>query len=133
MERGKKMNSMQGAIKYKLRDPMTTEDLYTLMTQRWSADLPCAFQLKKGLFGTYIRFETYMTIQPIVKVKDNVVKISRNIVQTQINGIDLRSATQAIDVMRNGGNMMNVMLGGPEYFLKVCAEVQNIIQDRIVS
>jgi len=125
--------AMQGAIKYKLREPMTTEELYELMTERWTAELPGKFALKKGLFGSYIRFDTYMTIQPRVKVKNDTVKITRNIVEVETNGIDLKAASQAISAMRSGGSMMEVMMAGPEYFLKVCAEIQNVLQGRMIS
>ena len=124
--------NMAGAIKYKLREPMTTEDLYALMKERWTAELPGKFQLKKGLFGSYIRFDTYLTIQPRIKVKNDTVKITRTYVQTTVGGIDLKSASQAISKMRNGGNMMDVVMGGPEYFLKVCAEVENVLQGKII-
>ena len=122
-----------GAIKYKLREPMTTEELYDLMTQRWHADLPGKFQLKKGLFGSYIRFDTYMTIQPRVKVKKDVVQITRNEVQVTTGGIDIRAAGQAIEKMRHGGSMMDVMMAAPEYFLKVCAEVRNVLEGLVAE
>ena len=122
------------AIKYKLREPMTTEELYALLAQRWTAQLPGSFQLKKGfLFGPYIKFDTYLQMQPRIKVKDGVVKISRVEVQTQTGGIDLKAASQAIKTLKNGGNMMDVALGGPEYFLRVCAEVEKILGDKIVQ
>lgn len=124
---------MAGSIKYKLREPMTTEDLYALMTDKWTADLPGKFRLKKSLFGSYIRFDTYLTIQPRIKVKNDTVKITRVTVQTTVGGIDLKAASQAIKTIKDGGNMMDVMLGAPEYFLKVCAEVEKILQDRIIS
>ncbi|MCL2352779.1 MAG: hypothetical protein FWC55_09645 [Firmicutes bacterium] len=126
--------AMQGAIKYKLREPMTTEELYTLMKEKWQAELPGGFQFKRGfLFGPYIRFDTYLTIQPRVKVKNDVVRITRNVVEVQSGGIDLKAAGQAIDKMRHGGNMMDVVMGGPEYFLKVCAEVRNVLEGKVIE
>jgi len=125
--------AMQGAIKYKLRDPMTTEALYDLMTEKWQAKLPGQFKLKKGLFGSYICFDTYMTIQPRVKVKNDEVRITRNIIEVKVGGLDLKAASQAINTMRHGGNMMDVMMAGPEYFLKVCAEIRNILEGKVIE
>jgi len=123
--------AMQGAIKYKLNVPMTTEELYALMSEKWKADLPGKFKLKKGLFGSYICFDTYMTIQPRVKIKNDEVRITRNIIEVQTGGIDLKAASQAINKMRHGGNMMDVMMAGPEYFLKVCAEIRNLLEGKV--
>ena len=125
--------NMAGSIKYRLREPMTTEELYALMRERWHLPLPGGFQLKKGLFGSYIRFDTYMTMQPRVKVKDGVVKVSRVTVETEVNGMDLRAASQAINTLRHGGSMMDVVMAGPEYFLRVCAELENVLEGRIAE
>jgi len=126
-------SSMSGAITYKLREATTTEDLYTLLTREWQLPLPGKFELKKGLLGTFIRFDTYMTMQPRVKVKDNVVKISRVQVETQTNGMDVKATAQAIDVISHGGSMMDAMMAGPEYFIRVCAEVERILHDQVVT
>jgi len=132
------MNMQSGIIrnlKYKLREPMTTEELYNYLSQRWTAQLPDGggFTLKKGLFGQFIRFDTYLTIQPRIKVKNDVVKITHLRVQAKVGGIDVKAARQAINVIKDGGRLMDAAIGGPEYFFKVCAEVEKILQDKIVS
>jgi len=121
------------AIKYNLRESMTTEELYEFMTSQWTAELPGKFRLKKGLFGSYIRFDTYMTMQPRIKVKNNAVKISPVTVQTKMGGIDIKAATQAIGAIKEGRSIVEVALSSPEYFLNVCAEVEKLLTGKIVS
>ena len=122
-------------IKYKLREIMTTEELYNHLSRNWTMELPggLGFKLKKGLFGQYIRFDTYLTIQPRIKVKNDVLKISHIQVQNKVGGVDLKATKQAISAIKDGGNIMSAALGGHEYFLKVCAEAEKIMQDKIVS
>ena len=121
------------AIKYNLRESMTTEELYELMISQWTAELPGKFQLKKGLFGSHIRFDTYMTMQPRIKVKNNVLKITPVTVQSKMGGIDFKSAAQAIGAIKEGRSIVEVALSSPEYFLKVCAEVEKLLAEKIVS
>jgi len=115
---------------------MTTEELYALMQERWQPEFPDQHRLKKGLLGgSYICFDTYMTIQPRVKVKETTVHITRSIVENNsstIGGIDLNTAAQMIDQMKNGANMLDVMMAAPEYFLKVCAGVKSVLKDKII-
>jgi len=120
-----------GSKKIKLREPTTVEDLYNLMTERWQADLPGKFQLKKGLFGSYIKFDTYLTIQPRIKVKNNLVKITRVKIDTRVGGVNIKATTQAFKAMQDGGGIKNVAFGGKDYFLNVCNEMENILKDKM--
>ena len=127
--------NMLRSIKYKLREPMTTEELYNYISQKWTAKLPngLSFTLKKGLFGQFIRFDTYLTIQPRIKVKNDVVKITHLRIETKVGGVDLKAAKQAISIIKDGGGLVDAALGGPEYFLKICAEVEKILEGKIIS
>jgi len=134
--RGIKMNfnstSMAGSVKYALREAMTPDELFVLMNERWDSKLPGKYQLKKGLFGTFIKFDTYLTIQPRVKIKNNIVKVTRMTVQTKTGGVDIKAASQAIKAVREGG-VMGAALGGMEYFVGVCEELERVLRDKLAN
>jgi len=112
---------------------MTPEELFELISQQWSAQIPGKFKLKKGLFGgKYIGFDTYLTIQPRVKVKNNVVTVYKVEIQNKTGGVDIKAASQAIKAVKEGG-IMNAAMGGIEYFINVCEEVERILGDKIAE
>jgi len=126
------MKTMSKTVeKFTLREPVTLEDLYALMTQRWTAQLPGNFKLKKGLFGKSIQFDVYMNMQPKVTVKDNVVTVRRWESSTQVNGIDFKAATQRIDALGSGG-LKKAAFGGLEYFIGVCDAMRELLSDKII-
>ena len=123
--------------KYTLREPMTIEDLYSLLTQG-SIGFPGNFRLKKGLFGKSILFDVYMQVQPRITVKENIVtcrKISSSTtVSTGIGGAsfgtDLKASKQYRDAMRDGG-LKKAISGGPEYFHGVCDALREVLKDKV--
>ena len=94
--------------KFTLAEPMTLEELHQLMTQRWTAELPGRFKLKKGLLGKSITFDVYMQTQPRVTVKGNLVTVRRISNSTKVSvggspGIDFKDMKQRVTVAREGG------------------------------
>jgi len=115
--------------KFVLRDPVSLDELHALMEQ--SKDkFPGKFKLKKGLFGASVAFDTYMQIQPRVKVKDNTVIVRKVQSSTKVGGIDIKATQQASQAAKSGG-LGSVVTGGPEYFLKVCDAMRELLKSRM--
>ena len=130
------IKTMQKAVeKYTLREPMTLDELHQLMTQRWNAELPGTFKLKKGLLGKSIQFDVYMQVQPKVTIKDNVVTCRKFTNATEVSvgkspSIDIKNAKQRIDAAKEGG-VKKAALGGVEYFLGVCDAMREVLMDKM--
>lgn len=120
--------------KYNLSAPMTLDELYELMNQRWAAELPGAYKLKKGLFGKSILFDVYMQVQPKITVKGNLVTCRKMNSQTTVSsgglGIDLKASKQYMAAMKEGG-LKKAVSGGPEYFHGVCDALREVLKDKI--
>ena len=116
--------------KFTLKDSMTIDELYQLMTERWTAEMPGKFKRKKGLLGNYIQFDVYMLILPVVTVKGNVVTVRRQSQSTQVGGVDFKETKQRINAAKEGG-LKKAATGGMEYFLDVCNAMREILQDKI--
>ena len=117
--------------KITLKDPMTIEDLYSLMTEKWTPEMPGPFKFKKGLFGKSIKFNIYMQIVPTVKVKDNLVIIRRTQQSTTVGGVDIKDMSQRMSALKEGG-LKKAAMGGMEYFVNICEALREILKDRTV-
>jgi hypothetical protein len=116
--------------KYPLKAPITLDELYQLMVQRWTPEMPGKFRLKKGLFGKSIKFDVYMQIRPTVTAKGNTVIIRRTKQSTQVGGVDIRDTKQRIAALKEGG-LKSAALGGAEYFVKIRNALREILKDRM--
>ena len=118
---------------FTLRDSISLEELHNLMNQG-GIQFPGIFKLKKGLFGPYICFDTFMQIQPIIKVKNNIVKISKVNISKQVGiggmSIDINDAQQRIQAAKTGG-LGKAVMGGQEYFLNVIEKMRELLQSRM--
>ena len=120
--------------KFELRDPISLDELYNLMTQG-GIEFPGKFRKKKGfLFGPYIGFDTYMNVQPRVKVKGNRVTIRKINSSAQIGvgrtHIDIKATGQRIQAVKTGG-MGKALTGGQEYFFNVIEKVRETLKSRM--
>jgi hypothetical protein len=116
--------------KFTLRDPMTLDELFELMTRRWTADMPGKFKLKKGLFGKSIKFDLYMQQLPVVRVKGNVVTVRRQQQSTTVGGVDIKDAKQRMAALKEGG-LKKAALGGAEYFAGIRDAMREILKDKM--
>ena len=116
--------------KFTLKESMTIDELHQLMTERWTAEMPGKFKLKKGLFGKRIEFDVYMQILPRVSVKGNVVTVRRQQQSTQVGGVDFKDAKQRMAAAKEGG-LKKAAMGGMEYFVNVRNAMREILQDRM--
>lgn len=129
------MRSLSKTVRqYTLREPISLEALYQLMMERGGA-FPGPFKLKKGLFGQSIQFGVVMQVQPVVKVKDNVVtaRAITNKTQVGIGGMpqmDFKDIKQRTAALKEGG-IGKALLGGQENFHNVCDVLQDILSDRM--
>jgi len=119
--------------KFTLRDPMTLEDINSLLSEKW--DGPGAFKLKKGLFGKSILFDTVMQIQPRLYVKENAIivrKVSNSVKVGVGSGpmIDYKDAKQRVSALKEGG-LKSAAFGGNDNFTSVCEKLREILQDRL--
>jgi hypothetical protein len=124
----------KGVEKYTLSAPMTLDELYQLMTQRWTAEMPGKFKLKKGIFGERILFDVYIQIQPRVTVKENVVTVRRMQNSTKVSvggmpGVDIKDMKQRMAAAKEGG-LKKAALGGQEYFNSVCDAMRDVLKDK---
>ena len=117
--------------KITLKEPMTIEELYSLMTEKWTPEMPGPFKFKKGLFGKSIKFSIYMQIVPTVKIKNNVVIIRRNQQSTTVGGVDIKDMSQRMSALKEGG-LKKAAMGGMEYFISICNAFREILKDRAV-
>ncbi|MEA5003599.1 MAG: hypothetical protein VB081_08880 [Christensenella sp.] len=130
------LKAMQKAVeKFTLKEPMTLEELYDLMKQRWNAELPGTFQLKKGLMGKSILFDVYMQVQPKVTIKDNVVTVRKISNSTSVSvgggpGVDIKASAEYKKAFKEGG-FKDAISGGPAYFNGVCDAMREILSDLI--
>ena len=46
---------------FKLKEPLTIDELFTLMTERWDTQMYGNFRLQKNLFGKAILLDRYLT------------------------------------------------------------------------
>ena len=120
--------------KFELKDLISLDELYNLMTQN-NAGFPGAFRKKKGfLFGPYIVFDTYMQISPRVKVKGNRVTVRKVEISKQVGvgrvHVDIKDTQQRIQAAKTGG-LGKALTGGPEYFLNVIEAMRALLQSRI--
>ena len=98
-------------------------------------DFPGRFRLKKGLFGKAIVFDTYMTIQPRISVKDNKVKISVLQQSTSVKvgnmpSIDIKATKQVLQAAKEGG-LGKALTGGPEYYNSIADALRELLQGRM--
>ena len=130
------LKTAQKAVeKYTLKEPVTLEALNELMTERWIAEMPGRFQLKKGLLGSSILFDTYMQVQPKVTVKGNVVTCLKTTNSTEVSvlgspSMDVKNTKERIAAAKEGG-LKAAAFGGVEYFLGVCNALGEILQDKM--
>ena len=128
------MKTMQKTVeKLTLREPMTIDELRTLLGEKWTG--PGNYQFKKGLFGKSIQFDTIMQIQPRVSIKENVVTIRKIKSSTKVGigggpMIDYKDAKQRKDAAKEGG-LKAAMFGGHENFQAVCEKIKELLADRI--
>ena len=124
---------MKSTDKFTLNASMTPEELYELMAQRWTAEMPGKFVLKKGLGGKSIAFDVYMQIQPVVTVKGNIVTVKKITNKTNVSvggvGGDFKAMKQAASALKDGG-IKAAALGGQEYFNSVCDAIREVLKDR---
>ena len=118
------------AEKFTLKEPITLDELYQLMTQRWTAEMPGKFQLKKGLFGKSIKFDLYMQILPVVTVKGNVVTVRRQQQSTTVGGVDIKDTKQRMAAAKEGG-LKKAALGGAEYFQNIRNAMREVLGDKM--
>ena len=116
--------------KFTLKDPMTLDELHQFMIQRWTAEMPGKFKLKKGLFGKRIEFDVYMQILPRVTVKGNVVTVRRQQQSTTVGGVDFKDAKQRMAAAKEGG-LKKAAMGGMEYFVNVRNAMREVLQDKM--
>ena len=121
--------------KYTLTEPITADELFALMSERMTAELPGKFKLKKGLFGKSIAFDVYQQVMPSVSVKGNVVKVQKLQISTGVSigggpAIDIKATQQRIAAAKEGG-FKSAMFGGHEYFIKVCDALREALADRL--
>ena len=114
----------------KLKDPITIEDLHKLLTEKWNAEIPGKFELKKGLFGKSIRFDIYMKIRPVVTVKGNVVTVRKTESSTTVGGVDFKNMSQKKAAFKEGG-VKKALMGGIEYYITVANTVKEILKDKM--
>lgn len=129
------MRSLSNTVrKYTLREPMSPEALYQLMMDRGGA-FPGPFKLKKGLFGKSIQFGVVMQLQPVIKVKDNVVTARAVSNSTKVGigsmpEMDFKSIKQRTAALKQGG-VGKALLGGQQNFHQICDVLQDILADRM--
>ena len=116
--------------KVTLREPMTIEELHQLLVERWNPQTPASFKLKKGLFGSSIKFDVFMRILPVVRVKGNVVTIRRTETSTSVGGIDFKTLAQQVSAVKDGG-LTKAFTGGLDYFIAITTAVKEILQDKV--
>jgi hypothetical protein len=117
--------------KFTLKEALTIDELYQLMNQRWTANMPGKFKLKKGLFGKRIQFDVYMLMLPVVTVKGNVVTVRRQEQSTKVGGVDFKEAKQRMAAAKEGG-LKKAATGGVEYFFDVRNAMRDILNDKII-
>jgi len=118
--------------KYTLREAMTIEDLFELMKNNWSADIPGSFKFKKGLFGKSIAFDAFMQVQPKVSVKGNIVTVLRvsNSSGVSVGGVNIKEMEQRNKAAKEGG-FKAAITGGQDYFNNVCTAMRELLSDRV--
>ena len=132
---------MKAAEDYKLREPLTLEELFDIM-QTSNIVFPGQFKISKGLFGKAIVFDTFAEVQPRVTVKDKTVKVRKAETNTGSTipsrqreegvRINLNRAAGDIKTMKEGGldGLLSGHSSGPEYFNNVCDRMRDLLQDR---
>jgi hypothetical protein len=119
--------------KFELRDPITLNELFNLMMQS-GIEFPGKFKMKKGLLGPYIGFDTYMTVQPRVKVKGNRVTVRKINVSMSVGvgrvSIDVKDTQQRLQAAKTGG-LSKALTGGPEYFINVIEKMRELLKTRL--
>jgi len=120
--------------RFNLRQAITIEELYSLMYYS-GITFPGPYVLKKGLFGSKIIFNTYMQVQPRLKVKNNLVIVRKAQRRTTVAvggmpSLDVRATRQRIEATREGG-IGKAFTGGIEYFLNVIEAVRYLLQPRM--
>lgn len=113
-----------------LKDPIAIEDLHKLLTERWNTEIPGKFVLKKGFFGKSIRFDIYMKVRPVVKVKGNIVTIKKTEQSTTVGGVDFKDMKQKAAALKDGG-VKKALMGGIEYYITVADTVKEILKDKM--
>ena len=126
------MNSQQ---KFTLGSPMSLEELESLMRANQNL-FPGAFKLKRGILGKQIVFDTYMQVQPYIKVKENVVRLSYAKVSLEVGlgkggetMVDLKDLGQRMTALKEGG-IKEAALGGNTYFTAITQALGQLLDGR---
>jgi len=125
---------MKNTDKIELRDPLSIEDLYNLMAQYWQS-MPGRFEVKKSLFGTAIVFDEFMSIEPRITVKGNMVIVGKSKTSTEVSvmGISpsaIKHTQQQAQAAQQGG-LSKAFTGGQDYFLRVCEAMRWLLGSRM--
>ena len=123
-----------------LREPMTVEDLYALMSTRWNESLPGNFSLKKSLFHKYIEFDEYLMFKICVQVTSPIalgwpIKINKNKIVYVDPGSQKPkslSKTQWTKIEAVGGYMEAVPLA-IEHYRAVRHAILEVLHDRVAA
>ena len=116
--------------KYNLREPMSIEELYQLMTERWTVEYPGKYKLK-GLFGKKIKFDVYMKMVPVISVRNNVVTVRKTGKSTTVGGVDIKALKQTASALKEGG-LKKVAMGAPQYFKAIRDGLRELLKDKVV-
>ena len=120
--------------KFFLKEAISLDALYELMEGSEIA-FPGNFKLKKGAFGKSITFDVYMSIQPVIHVKDNIVKISTVEKSSSVSvggmpGIDIKATKQIIQAAKEGG-LGKAFTGGSDYYMGIIEAMRELLESRM--
>ena len=106
--------SPRATVRFALREAMSLETLFELMQKRKSG-FPGRFALRKRLLGpARIKFDVFLTIQPVVSVRDDMVIVRRKQVNSSIPVFDAEGSD---------------ITGGQEYFTAVYRTIEDILKN----
>ena len=126
--------------KFVLKEPMSLDELYDLMTQNKNA-FPGNFKLKKGLFGSSIDFDVRMYLQPKINVKNNIVTVKtvqrENNNTVKVGGVDLGSLQKGLQTVKEGGlgglvnSVADSLTEGENYYQNIVNSMEELLQSRM--
>jgi len=129
------MMEMRSVERFTLREPMTLDELYVLIKERWNSALPCDFKLEKSLLFKSIVFDAYMRTSPKVKIQKNVVTVYQNFVGNNNNDTYNHFDVRKIEEMARKNNAFKEagIDNGNEYFIALCNALREVLRDMILQ
>ena len=116
--------------KLELKEAITIDELFTLLSEKWDAAENGPLKLKKGLFGKSVQGGRKFAIVPKFTVKGNIVTVKRISSQSSVKVGGIGGDLKLMGDIAKGG-LKSAVTGAPAYFNYACETAKEALQNHL--